>query len=161
AALKRSALSWVAYVTAYPSLPVWVWASLGRFDNGLLVVYLLAGPLALAFHFVNQLRDYDQDAAMGIKSLIQRLGKATSVRACRYLLVIAPVPLLAWGLVSQTGVSGWVAIFAAVIAYVKLVILVLPQPGPGSPPEGFRTMFQRLQFAGPLLLLGWILAGQT
>jgi hypothetical protein len=36
---------------------------------------------------------------------------------------------------------------------------VLPQPG--SPPEAYRTIFQRLQFAGPLLLVGWILAGQT
>jgi 1,4-dihydroxy-2-naphthoate octaprenyltransferase len=92
--LKRTPFSWLPYALAYPSIPLWVWVSLGRPVQQVLVVSLIATPLAVSVHMVNQLRDCDEDLNSGIRGVVQVLGRPRAVWVCFGLLLLGPIPAL-------------------------------------------------------------------
>ncbi|HZD58816.1 MAG TPA: UbiA family prenyltransferase [Anaerolineales bacterium] len=154
AKLKRNVFSWLPYVVNYPSFPVWVLVALDRFDPRVLIIYPLASLFAVAVHLCNQLRDFDADQALGLKGLVQHLGKRRSIAWCAGLLVLSPLPFLI-----VSGLPRRPAVFAVLLAtgllhWLLTVPLLLKPPellGPGT----FRTLFRRLQVSGPLMLVAW------
>jgi 4-hydroxybenzoate polyprenyltransferase len=56
---------------------------------------LLGGVLfGMAAHFINVIKDMDQDQASGIKGLPQRLGKGKSIAAAAVLISLGIVNLI-------------------------------------------------------------------
>lgn len=154
AKLKRTVFSWLPYVVNYPSFPVWVLVALGRFDPRVLIIYPLASLFAVAVHLCNQLRDFDADQALGLKGLVQHLGKRRSIAWCAGLLVLSPFPfLVAAGLSSRPAV--FVVLLAAGLLHWLLIVPILLKPPESLGPASFRALFRRLQVSGPVLLLAW------
>jgi 4-hydroxybenzoate polyprenyltransferase len=154
AIFKRTAWSWLPYAICYPSVPVWVQFAAGKFDQRILLIYLLAGPYAVAVHLCNQLRDFDQDAAWGIRGLVQRMGPAASTALCFTLALSSPLPFLILAGFSGPGLAFAVLLIAGLAHWGLTVPIVL---GRADPPDAacFRSLFRRLQFTGPLMLLVW------
>jgi 4-hydroxybenzoate polyprenyltransferase len=153
AAFKRSALSWLPYVIAFPLPPLWVWTSLGMFEQHLLYIYTVSVPFALAIHLCNQLRDFDQDLTSGVRGTVQHLGKRGATRLCYGLLLFSPLPAIA--LTLSQGKEGLLLLPLALLHWT-LVLPVL-KTGGEPPPEVFRTIFRRLQLSGPVMLFGWLM----
>jgi 4-hydroxybenzoate polyprenyltransferase len=154
--LKRTRFSWLPYVVAYPSLPVWVWISTGAFKAEVLTVYLVGAPLVIAVHLVNQLRDYEEDERLGVRGLVHALGKSSAVAACNSLLVVAPIPLAIGALLSPTNAFVW-AFWGAALVHWSLVLPVILGPKRDHAVVGFRRLFRALQLSGPLLMGAWLL----
>jgi 4-hydroxybenzoate polyprenyltransferase len=154
AKLKRTVFSWLPYVINYPSFPVWVLVALDRFDPRVLVIYPLASSFAAAVHLCNQLRDFDADQALGMRGLVQHLGKRRSSSWCVGLLALGPLPfLVAAGLPRRPVV--FVVVLAAGLLHWLLTVPILLKPPESLGPASFRALFRRLQVSGPVLLLAW------
>ena len=50
----------------------------------------------MAAHFINVIKDMDQDQASGIKGLPQRIGKAKSIAAAVVLIALGIVSLIVY-----------------------------------------------------------------
>jgi 4-hydroxybenzoate polyprenyltransferase len=78
--LSRTPLSPLPYLVSFAVLPAWIAAGvdvpLGRVAAGI----PLAAAFAVAAHLANTLRDFDGDAAVGSRSLAQRLGRRRTRR---------------------------------------------------------------------------------
>lgn len=74
ARLKRSVLSAVPFMVAIPTLPLWVWVSLGEWDAVLWWLLPLGALIGLALHLANTLPDVRTDEAAGVRGLAHRLG---------------------------------------------------------------------------------------
>jgi 4-hydroxybenzoate polyprenyltransferase len=72
--LKRTVLSAMPYIVAIPTLPLWVYVTLGRAETVLWWLLPLAGLIGLALHLANTLPDIESDAAHGVRGLAHRLG---------------------------------------------------------------------------------------
>ena len=155
ARLKRSALSWLPYAIAYPIVPLWVWVSLGKFRPEMLLVYPVAIPFSLGVHLCNQLRDYDDDTAQGMRGLAQYLGKETASRICVSLLLLTPAPALA---VTYGRGTGAILFLISVFAHWLLVARCLHKYRVRYAAHLWRAMFKSLQLSGPLMLISWLLA---
>jgi 4-hydroxybenzoate polyprenyltransferase len=84
ARLKRTVLSAVPFMVAIPTLPFWIWATLGEWEAVLWWLAPLGGLIGLSLHLANTLPDIDDDAAHGVRGFAHALGKRASM-------------LLAWG----------------------------------------------------------------
>ena len=155
AIMKPTVFSWLPYVIDYPALPIWVWISIGRFGPHDLTILIVAAPLALAIHLCNQLRDYDEDDAMGINGVVQHLGKAHSISICYALLILTPIPLLISMITLGRGIQILVWTLSAAIHWT-LILSHFFRYHKSPSPEGFRDLFRRLQITSPLLLIGWL-----
>jgi 4-hydroxybenzoate polyprenyltransferase len=156
AGVKRTPFSWLPYLIAYPSLPVWVWVSTGDYRPSILAVYAIGAPLVVAIHMVNQLRDFDADGRLGVRGLVQTLGKERATATCQTLVAIAPFPLLLVSLQSPVSPALWAAAGAALIHWFMLLPMILRRVADPDPVH-FRKMFRALQLSGPLLLGAWLL----
>ena len=101
ARLKRSLFSAVPYMIAIPTLPLWVWATLGRWDAVLWWLLPLGACIGLTLHLANTLPDLDGDASNGVVGLTHVLGAGRSMLlACGSFgaaLVVSVVPALTAG----------------------------------------------------------------
>jgi 4-hydroxybenzoate polyprenyltransferase len=79
ARLKRTLLSALPYMIAIPTLPLWVWLTVGEWQSVLLWVIPLGALIGLALHLANTLPDIDGDAAHGVRGLAHALGPARSM----------------------------------------------------------------------------------
>ena len=79
ARLKRSLFSAVPYMAAIPTLPLWVWVTLGRWEAVLWWLLPLGACIGLALHLSNTLPDLDGDATNGVVGLAHALGAGRSV----------------------------------------------------------------------------------
>lgn len=155
ARLKRSVLSWLPYAIAYPMVPLWVWASLGKFRPEMLLIYPTAIPFSLGVHLCNQLRDYEDDTEQGMKGLAQHLGKETAGWICVNLLLLSPVPPL----VTVYGHGSSALIFlVSVLLHWLLIVHCLHTYRSRCGAHIWRSLFKRLQWSGPLMLIGWVLS---
>jgi len=99
ARLKRTMLSALPYMVAIPTLPLWVWATLGEWRGVLWWLFPLGALLGLALHLANTLPDIDDDRSFGVEGLAHRLGSHRSMflgwtsfaLALALSLVIAPL----------------------------------------------------------------------
>jgi 4-hydroxybenzoate polyprenyltransferase len=89
---KFSALSPLPYAIAFAALPSCIAISK---DLNPPIWMLLGGALfGMAAHFINVIKDMDQDQASGIKGLPQRLGKAKSIAAAIVLIALGILAVL-------------------------------------------------------------------
>jgi 4-hydroxybenzoate polyprenyltransferase len=77
--LKRSMFSGVPYMIAIPTLPIWVWVTLGEWQPDLWWLLALGPLIGLALHLANTLPDLEADARSGVFGLAHRLGAARSM----------------------------------------------------------------------------------
>jgi len=87
---KFSILSPLPYAIAFAALPSSV--AISKDINPPMWMLLGGALFGMAAHFINVIKDMDQDQASGIKGLPQRLGKVKSIAAA--------VVLIAWGIVN-------------------------------------------------------------
>ncbi|MEK7693162.1 MAG: UbiA family prenyltransferase [Chloroflexota bacterium] len=78
ARLKRTILSAVPYMIAIPTLPLWVWLTLGAWHMVLWWLLPLGAFIGLALHLANTLPDIASDADNGVAGLPHRLGARTA-----------------------------------------------------------------------------------
>jgi 4-hydroxybenzoate polyprenyltransferase len=79
ARLKRTAFSAIPYMIAIPTLPLWVWATLGEWRAALWWLLPVGAMIGLALHLQNTIADIDGDAAHGVQGLAHRLGAERSM----------------------------------------------------------------------------------
>jgi len=155
ARLKRTGWSWLPYAVAYPIVPLWVWVSLGVYRTEMLLIYPVVAPVAVGVHLCNQLRDYDDDVAQGMRGLAQYLGKQTAGMVCLVLLTLAPLLTLAALRWQGRDVA---AVWATTILHWLLTAECLIRHGSQDDVRRWRGLFQRLQISGPALLVSLIIA---
>ncbi len=195
--LKRTPLSWLPYVVAYPGFPLWVWLALGKLpmpDGGsliawahrlladpvlprLLAFYPVLTPLALAAHLCNQLRDYEEDLALGMRGFVHYLGQRRALALCFALLMLGPLPMLFYlpvagqgpalqasavaagapmpGLLSGMGPAA--ALAAAAILHWIVSLAGIRRYAAWPEANNVRRLFRLLQVTGPLLGLAWLI----
>jgi 4-hydroxybenzoate polyprenyltransferase len=83
---KFNILSPIPFAIAFAALPSCVVISKGL--NPPLWMLLGGALFGMAAHFINVIKDMDQDQASGIKGLPQRLGKAKSIAAAILLILL-------------------------------------------------------------------------
>lgn len=113
--LKRTMLSAVPYMVAIPTLPLWVWASLGAWETVLWWIVPLGALVGISLHVANTLPDIDADRAGGVVGFAHMLGR-------RFALVVA------WGAFSAA--LGLALALTAVVSYE--LRLLLPSVGVGA-----------------------------
>lgn len=154
AKLKRTRYSWLPYVTNYPSIPVWTAVALERFDPRILVIYALASPFAIVTHLCNQLRDFDEDQAIGVRGLVQHLGKQRAIHLFFMLEIFIPLPfLILMGLHAQPVI--FLIVLMPCILHWLLIMPLAQRRLDSLSPDSFRSLFRRLQITGPLMLIAW------
>ena len=79
ARLKRSVLSAVPYMVAIPTLPLWVWATLGEWRPALWWLLPVGALIGIALHLQNTLADIESDRAHGVRGLAHVLGPQRSM----------------------------------------------------------------------------------
>ena len=72
--LKRTVWSWLPFALGFPTLALWSYAAVDRWDQRLWTAYLLGLPLVLAIHLADTLPDLADDAGAGLRGLAHRLG---------------------------------------------------------------------------------------
>jgi 4-hydroxybenzoate polyprenyltransferase len=81
ARLKRTLFSAVPYMVAIPTLPLWVWLTLGEWEDALWWLLPLGALIGFALHLANTLPDIDGDRAQGVSGFAHRLGARRSMYA--------------------------------------------------------------------------------
>jgi 4-hydroxybenzoate polyprenyltransferase len=92
---KFNALSWLPFALAFAALPSCIAISKGITPP--IWMWLGGALLGSAAHFINVIKDMDQDRDSGIAGLPQRLGKRNSIIAA-FVLVLLGLALLVFTL---------------------------------------------------------------
>jgi 4-hydroxybenzoate polyprenyltransferase len=154
AGLKYTALSWLPFSIAFPTLPLWAWA--GVHPDGDLPVRLwwvvpVAGVLVLGIHLADTIPDIARDTEAGVRGLAHRLGLRRSVALCWGAFGGAMLlTLVLWGIIPYRvewylpglTVSG-VLLLAGVLIYLK-------------EPARVKTMSLLLEMGAIVLAVGWL-----
>lgn len=85
AGLKYTALSWLPFAIAFPTLPLWGWAGAspeGTFPQQLLWVAPVIAVLAVGIHLADTIPDLASDTDAGVRGLAHRLGLRRSLLLC-------------------------------------------------------------------------------
>lgn len=123
--LKRTLLSAVPFMVAIPTLPLWVWVTLGEWRQDLWWLLPLGALLGLALHLVNTLPDIEGDAAHGVRGLAHALGAPASgavawtsyVAAIMLSLAIAPIVGYDWRIYAPVAAFGVGCLVAGAAAF--------------------------------------------
>lgn len=89
---KFNMLSPLPYAIAFAALPSS--AAISKDINPPMWMLLGGALFGMAAHFINVIKDMDQDQASGIKGLPQRLGKTKSIAAAIFLILLGIAVLL-------------------------------------------------------------------
>jgi len=154
AGLKYTALSWLPFCIAFPTLPLWAWAGVhtsGDFPGQLLWVIPVAAILVLGIHLADTIPDIETDTRAGVLGLAHRLGLARSLRLCWTAFGLAVATTLAlWPFVSYRaewylpGLLIGIFFMAAGIVLFKVYHLRL------------KTMSLLLEMGALALAVGWV-----
>ncbi len=85
AGLKYTALSWLPFAVAFPTLPLWAWAGVypdRPIPPQMWWVLPVGAVLALAVHLADTMPDLKADALAGVHGLAHRLGLRRSLALC-------------------------------------------------------------------------------
>ena len=122
---KRTVWSWLPYLLALPLLPIWVFASLGKPEPRLLLLYPLGALATVGVHFAQSLPDVAIDRAAGLPTATSRLGQRLTF-AIAWLTTLS-APALAWLAAWRLGVEqpyGAIEL-AAALALLSLIVNVI------------------------------------
>ena len=117
-ALRRTALSFLAYTIALPLVPIWVSVGAGQFDGRLVWLYLVGMPATIQMHLANALPDLDADKQANHLALAQLLGPDRAIRLCWFCAAITPVVVLGSALALR---SATVELWAGLAVYLLLL----------------------------------------
>ncbi|MGH2353770.1 MAG: UbiA family prenyltransferase [Chloroflexota bacterium] len=87
--LKRTGWSWAPFAFAFPLLPLFGAAALGRWPALWWTLYVVGAPAVIAIHLADTLPDLGSDAAAGVFGLAHQLGRRRARQACLGALVVA------------------------------------------------------------------------
>ena len=91
---KFNVFSWLPYALAFAALPSCVVISKGL--NPPMWMWLGGAILGSAAHFINVIKDMDQDRASGIGGAPQRIGKRNSIAAAAVLIALGAATLFSF-----------------------------------------------------------------
>ena len=91
---KRTVWSWLPYLLALPLFPIWVFASLGKPEPRLLLLYPLGALATVGVHLAQSLPDVAIDRAAGMPTASSHLGHRLTF-AVAWLTTLS-APALAW-----------------------------------------------------------------
>ncbi len=85
AGLKYTAFSWLPFMLAFPTLPLWAWA--GASPNGQIPPKLfwevpVVAVLVVGLHLADTIPDLRADSAAGVRGLAHRLGTTRALALC-------------------------------------------------------------------------------
>ncbi len=89
ARLKRTAWTWLPFWVALPTLPLNAFATVGRWEPHLWLVYVIGAPLVLSVYIADTLADLESDRVLGVRGLAHRLGPGGARLTCWAALVLA------------------------------------------------------------------------
>lgn len=117
-ALKRTVLSFVPWLVAFPLIPAWVFTAANAWDAILWWAFPLGALFALAIQFANQSPGAAEDRAQGVAGVPQRLGARASALAA--LACFGAAASLAAGILlfADTGRAMLVAAVAALALFL-------------------------------------------
>jgi 4-hydroxybenzoate polyprenyltransferase len=154
AGLKSTALSWLPFSLAFPTLPLWAWAGVypnEPFPPQLLWVVPVGAVLVLSIHLADTIPDLTADTRAGVRGLAHRLGMKRSLALCWGSLVAAVLlTLVLWPLLHYEPawyLTGLVAGGLLAVAGVALYI---------SNPDYVKRMSLLLELGALALAVGWI-----
>jgi geranylgeranylglycerol-phosphate geranylgeranyltransferase len=152
---KRSMLSWLPFVLALPSLPVWGFVAAGRVTPELFLSYPLGALLAIGLHIANTLPDLDRDTKGGVMGFTHKLGR---VRAVALLWFSFATSIILVALVSAT-MSNSIHILrpAVVVAAILLIIMIADWLVHRSPKALQRGYYLSAIFAA-VLAFSWVIS---
>jgi 4-hydroxybenzoate polyprenyltransferase len=152
--LKRTLLSAVPYMIAIPTLPLWVYVTLGRWEAVLWWLLPLAGLIGLALHLANTLPDIESDAAHGVRGLAHRLG----MRGSMFVSWAAFAGALALAVVIGPFVDADVRWYAATLG-AGIGCLVVAVCAYGMRGEmALRVNFAAMSIGAAVTAVGWLAA---
>lgn len=156
AGLKYTALSWLPFSLAFPTLPLWAWAGAlpgGTFPQQLYWVVPVGGVLVLGIHLADTIPDLAGDTVAGVRGLAHRLGLRRSLLLCWWafgagaLLTIALLPFVHYQL-------QWYLPGLAIGLLLMCVGVGLYLRSPGR----VRQMSLLLEMGAMSLAVGWVAA---
>jgi 4-hydroxybenzoate polyprenyltransferase len=100
---KRTIWSWLPYLLALPLLPIWVFASLGKLEPRLLLLYPLGALATVGVHLAQALPDVTIDREAGLETVTSRLGEMR-IFVFAWLATLS-APVLAWFAAQWLGTS--------------------------------------------------------
>jgi 4-hydroxybenzoate polyprenyltransferase len=100
---KRTIWSWLPYLLALPLLPIWVFASLGKPEPRLLLLYPLGALATVGVHLAQALPDVTIDREAGLDTVTSRLGEMR-IFVFAWLATLS-APVLAWFAAQWLGAS--------------------------------------------------------
>ena len=100
---KRTVWSWLPYLLALPLLPIWVFASLGKPEPRLLLLYPLGALATVGVHFAQSLPDVAIDREAGLETVTSRLGEMR-IFVFAWLATLS-APVLGWFAAQWLGAS--------------------------------------------------------
>jgi 4-hydroxybenzoate polyprenyltransferase len=89
---KFNVFSWLPYALAFAALPSCI--AISKDINPPVWMWLGGALFGSAAHFINVIKDMDQDRASGIGGLPQRLGKRNSIVAAAFLILFGVLCIL-------------------------------------------------------------------
>ena len=100
---KRTIWSWLPYLLALPLLPIWVFASLGKPEPRLLLLYPLGALATVGVHLAQALPDVAIDREAGLETVTSRLGEMR-IFVFAWLATLS-APVLGWFVAQWLGAS--------------------------------------------------------
>ena len=153
--LKRTLLSALPYMIAIPTLPLWVWLTLGEWHAVLLWLLPLGALIGLALHLANTLPDIDSDTSNGVRGLAHALGSRRSMFVAWSAFALA----LALSLVLAFAVSYDVAVYAAAfVAGVGCLVASVAAYLFLRSSAALQFGFGILSIGAAILAVGWLAA---
>jgi 4-hydroxybenzoate polyprenyltransferase len=119
---KRTVWSWLPYLLALPLLPIWVFASLGKPEPRLLLLYPLGALATVGVHFAQALPDVTIDREAGLDTVTSRLGEMR-IFVFAWLATIS-APVLGWFAALGLGASQQL-VPIAIASGLGLLLLVI------------------------------------
>lgn len=90
--LKRTVLSFAPYVVSFALLPVAIYSTANKSAPFWMVTAF--ATVACSFHFINVIKDIDEDRRQGLLGLPQRAGKRLSQTIAAALLALAAIDII-------------------------------------------------------------------
>ena len=119
---KRTTWSWLPYLLALPLLPIWVFASLGKPEPRLLLLYPLGALATVGVHLAQALPDVTIDREAGLETVTSRLGE-TRIFVFAWLATLS-APVLGWFAAQWLGASQELVPIAIASGFAVLLLVI-------------------------------------
>lgn len=120
--LKRTPLSFLAYVVAFLGLATWIWLITGRLTPIFFSVYPAGFCLLTAAHLSNSLPDIETDQLLGQRGLSTLLGPRRTLLAIVALYALGAVPTVLLSLLTGSLPSLALTLTGCLLAAVSAVL---------------------------------------